>query len=110
VKVKDYLLPSDGVYASRSRIDDKIYNSVSFIGTRVSTDGNFSIETHIIDEDVHVGESIEIFFVKYLRENKKFDNLTLLKKQIKEDIANAKKELSVCKFYNYELSAPSEVI
>lgn len=103
VKVKDYLLPSDGVYASRSLIENKIYNSVSFIGTRVSTDGNFSIETHILDESIDEPEKIEIFFVQYLRENRKFSNLSLLKAQIQNDIKSAKEALKVCKFYNYEL-------
>jgi riboflavin kinase/FMN adenylyltransferase len=101
--VKDYLLPSDGVYASRTKIGCMIYNSVSFIGTRVSTDGNFSVESHIIERDIDVGDDVEIFFVHFLRENRKFDNLKDLKSQISMDITNAKSALSVCKFYKYEL-------
>ena len=104
IKVKNYLLPSDGVYASRTKIGCKVYDSVSFLGTRVSTDGNFSIETHIIERDIDVSGEVEIFFVKFLRENRKFSDLKELKMQIAEDIDNAKSALKVCKFYNYELS------
>ncbi len=104
VEVKDYLLPSDGVYASRTKIGCKIYDSVSFIGTRVSTDNIFSVETHILDCNVEVDDEVEIFFVHYLRENIKFLNLKNLKAQISKDITNAKSALKVCKFYNYELS------
>ena len=101
IEVKDYLLPSDGVYASRTKIEDSIYDSVSFIGTRSSTDLAFSIETHILDKDVEVGDEVEIFFVHYLRENRKFENLKDLKVQITKDIDSAKSALSVCKVYNY---------
>ncbi len=99
IKVKDYLLPSDGVYASRTKIEAKIYDSVSFIGTRASTDGNFSIETHILDSDILVGDEVEIFFVHFLRENRKFSDLKDLKTQITIDINSAKSALNVCKVY-----------
>ena len=108
IKIRDYLLPSNGVYASRTKVGQKIYHSVSFIGNRVSTDGNFSIETHILDEDIVVQDKVEIFFVHFLRENKKFDSLEALKKQIAQDIQNARRMLKVCKFYNYELSSCTE--
>jgi len=99
IKVKDYLLPSDGVYATRTKLGDKIYDSVSFIGKRISTDGNFSIETHILDCNVDVCDEVEIFFVHYLRENRKFANLKDLKIQITIDISTAKSALSVCEAY-----------
>ncbi|WP_024955352.1 bifunctional riboflavin kinase/FAD synthetase [Sulfurospirillum arcachonense] len=94
IKIQDYLLPSDGVYASRTKVGEKIYDSVSFIGNRVSTDGNFSIETHILDKNIVVEDEIEIYFVKYLRENKKFDDLSILKKQIEIDINSARSVLN----------------
>lgn len=103
IEVKDYLLPSEGVYASRTRIENKIYNSVSFIGTRETTDGHFSIETHIVDFDVEVGDEVEIFFVHFLRENRKFNNLKELKTQITIDIESAKCALKICKFYKHRL-------
>ena len=99
IKTEDYLLPSDGVYATRTKIGAKIYNSVSFLGTRVSTDCKYSIETHILDSDIEVNDEVEIFFVHYLRENRKFSDLKDLKTQITIDIGNAKSALSVCNVY-----------
>ena len=100
LKVLDYLIPKEGVYASRSRVDGKVYDSVSFIGTRLSTDGNFSIETHIIGEEISPQKSgVELFFVKYLRENQKFVALPDLKAQIAKDIQKAKEVLTTCKLY-----------
>lgn len=102
--VRDYLLPKSGVYATRTLVGSHIYDSVSFIGTRVSTDGNFSVETHILDKDIEVKsfQKIEIFFVQKIRDNKKFESLSELKKQITEDIENARSCLKVCKFYHFE--------
>ena len=110
IEIKDYLLPSDGVYASRTKIKERVYDSVSFIGNRMSTDGKFSIETHILDKDVEVSEveEVEIFFVKYLRENRKFETLEELKKQIELDIENAKSALRVCKFYNFDMGLSND--
>ena len=91
---KGYVLPSNGVYATRTNGVD----SVSFIGQRLSTDGCFAIESHILedfallekDKDYKKG-IIEIEFIQKLRENRYFDTLDLLKEQIQNDIANAKK-------------------
>lgn len=90
----DFFLPKEGVYASRVKIAGKSYPSVSFIGKRLSTDGAFSIEIHILDEDFSQEvQRVELFFVDYLRENRKFDDLRDLKAQITQDIEEAKARL-----------------
>lgn len=100
LKVLEYLIPKEGVYATRTKIGNLIYDSVSFIGTRMSTDGKFSIETHIIDQEIEVvGGSLELFFVAYLRANQKFETLDALKMQIYRDIGMAKENLKTCKLY-----------
>jgi len=99
IKTEDYLLPSDGVYATRTKIGCKIYDSVSFLGTRVSTDSKYSIETHILDCEIKVENKVEIFFVHFLRENRKFSDLKDLKLQITIDIDSAKSALNACKVY-----------
>lgn len=102
LRVRDYLLPLDGVYATRTKVGKNIYDSVSFVGKRVSTDGLFSIETHILDKDIESTPNVEIFFVEYLRDNKKFETLCALKEQISQDIKLAKERLGVCKFYHIQ--------
>ncbi|ADN08935.1 bifunctional riboflavin kinase/FAD synthetase [Sulfurimonas autotrophica] len=93
--VKDFLLPKEGVYATLTRIDDEehYHPSVSFIGHRVSTDGTFAVESHILDGELTCKDKAEISFVDFIRNNEKFDSIQELKEAIKKDIAKAGKEL-----------------
>ncbi|MFV0481973.1 MAG: bifunctional riboflavin kinase/FAD synthetase [Campylobacteraceae bacterium] len=94
--VKDYLIPKDGIYASVTKIKNKTYKSVSFIGNRLSTDKEFSIETFLLDVDevdVKHGDEVEISLVDFIRENRKFDDLNELKNAISKDIQKAKEIL-----------------
>ncbi len=93
LQVEDFLIPEEGVYATFTAIDGKSYPSVTFVGRRLTTDGKFAIETHLIDVEIprlEEGKEIWIYFVKYLRENRKFDALSQLKAQIEKDIQKAK--------------------
>ncbi len=91
--VKDFLLPSEGVYATLTRIDNEenYRPSVSFIGHRISTDGTFAIETHILDADLTCKGVASISFIDFIRPNKKFTSLVALKEMINSDIQSAKK-------------------
>ncbi len=92
--VKEYQLPMEGVYATRTCIEGKWLNSVSFLGHRVTTDDSYAVETHILDKDIgEIEEEIALQFVAFIRINKKFDSLDALKKQIQYDIGSAKKIL-----------------
>ena len=89
--VNEYQLPLEGVYATRTKVNNRWLPSVSFLGHRVTTDGSFAVETHILDEDIGVvyGQ-VWLEFVALIRENKKFDGLDALREQIADDIAKAK--------------------
>ncbi len=92
--VGKFLLPKPGVYATYTEFEGKKYPSVTFIGQRLSTDGKFSVETHIIDQELaQAPKEVRIYFVKYLRANQKFDTLEDLKSQIQKDIQKAKEVL-----------------
>jgi riboflavin biosynthesis protein ribF len=43
-----YFMPKSGVYATLARAGSKEFASVSFLGHRLSTDGAFALETHIL--------------------------------------------------------------
>ncbi|CAA6807301.1 MAG: Riboflavin kinase (EC / FMN adenylyltransferase (EC [uncultured Sulfurovum sp.] len=91
LNARDYTLPKDGVYVTKTKVGDKWLKSVSFIGFRVTTDGSFAIETHVIDRDIGVLKGkVWVEFVAFIRENRKFDGLEALKKQINLDIIHAK--------------------
>ncbi len=93
--IHNFLLPKEGVYATFTRVDgsEHLFASVSFLGHRVSTDGSFAIESHILDQNVTCTKSASISFVEFLRPNQKFATLHELKSQISHDIQEAKKIL-----------------
>ncbi len=97
IKTVGFLIPKDGVYATLTRIDDEehYYPSVSFIGHRVTTDGSFAIESHIIGSEVVCEDKASISFVSFIRDNKKFDSLDELKKAINSDINIASQKLKL---------------
>ncbi len=91
-----FFLPKDGVYASLVFVNDNFYKAATFIGQRVSVDGSFAIESYLLDVEnieVPLDENVEIFFTEFIRENRKFDNLEALKKQIEDDILKIKEVL-----------------
>jgi riboflavin kinase/FMN adenylyltransferase len=90
-----YLIPDDGVYVAVTRLDNEehFHPSVVFVGHRVTTDGSYAVESHILGESIGSCESATISFVKFLRKNQKFDSLEALKKAISDDILNGRREL-----------------
>lgn len=79
--------PPNGVYVTRARIDDRIFDSMTNIG-RKPTVGEYetNIETNILEfhEDVY-GKMIRVEFICKIRDEKKFSGLEELKKQIGRD-------------------------
>ncbi|MCX8085142.1 MAG: bifunctional riboflavin kinase/FAD synthetase [Calditerrivibrio sp.] len=93
IKVIEYQTPKNGTYATKIKIKDIMYDSVTNVGFRPTIPGNHElrIETHIFDfnNDIY-DEKVELFFVDYLREEKKFESFDELKVQISEDCKRAK--------------------
>jgi len=84
----DICIPKKGVYITKTLIDGRFYKSITNIGVRPTINGNIlSIETHIplFNQNIY-NKNIEIEFIKYIREEKKFDSLEKLKKQIQMDL------------------------
>ena len=91
LKVENYQLPLEGVYATRSKVEGTWLESISFLGHRVSTDGSFAIETYILDKDIgKVEGTVWLEFISFMRHNQKFDGLEALKVQIENDIEQAR--------------------
>jgi len=95
MRVEGFLLPKEGVYATLARLDDEEHfrAAVSFIGHRLTTDGSFAVETHLLDDTVTEVSQIEVSFVKRLRENRKFASMPELAAAIEADIEAARKAL-----------------
>ena len=91
LRVDEFLLPKEGVYVTKTVLDNIEYNSITFLGHRVTTDGSYAIETHIIDEDIKNNNyCTQIKFYEKIRDNKKFDSFEELKNQIFDDIKLAR--------------------
>ncbi len=91
LNVSDYQLPLEGVYATRTKINGQWMDSVSFLGHRVTTDGSFAVETHILHQEITTVESpVYVRFIDFIRTNQKFNGLDELRKQISSDIEKSK--------------------
>ena len=91
LKVDEFLLPNEGVYITKTILDEQEFNSITFLGHRFTTDGSYAVETHILDKDIEDKDyTTQIKFCDKLRENKKFDSFEELKNQILDDIKSAK--------------------
>jgi len=97
IEAEKFLMPKEGVYVALTRIDNEehYHPSVVFVGHRVTTDGSFAVESHILDGEVSCSDMAQISFVSFIRENKKFDSLKELKIAINKDIQKAQKELKI---------------
>lgn len=89
------LLPF-GVYATSVKVDDEMYFGVTNVGKK-PTVGEYAtgVETYIMDfhRDIY-GKEIQVFFHAFLRPEKKFDNIDLLRRQIEADKERAFRYLS----------------
>jgi len=89
IQVPEYkLIPKDGVYAVQIVIQQKIYRGMLNIGLRPTIDNSKqkTTEVHIFDfSDNIYHETLEIRFIKRIRDIQKFKNIEHLKKQLETD-------------------------
>ncbi|PLX43333.1 MAG: riboflavin biosynthesis protein RibF [Desulfobacteraceae bacterium] len=96
ITLHDELCPKNGVYAVAVDCMGEIFQGVANIGYSPTFDDNvFSVEVHILDFNENIyGQKIRVDFVKRIRDEKKFSNISELSDQIKKDIVKARKTLS----------------
>lgn len=91
LRVEDFILPNEGVYVTKTIVDNQEFPSVTFVGHRVTTDGSYAVETHILSEEFKNKQvAIQIKFLEKIRNNQKFESFQALKEQIDLDIKEAK--------------------
>ncbi len=89
ISVPEYkLLPPNGVYCTKLLHDNILYNAITNVGTNPTVDGKSkTVESYIFDFDKTIyGEEIKLDFYKWVRHEKKFENLEALKEQISSDV------------------------
>lgn len=87
------LMPSFGVYVTRTLVGSEVFDSVTNVGRNPTfqTHEKLKIETHIFDFNKNIyGSQMRVEFLKRLRNEKKFDSVEDLKIQIKKDILETK--------------------
>jgi riboflavin kinase/FMN adenylyltransferase len=89
------LLPKTGVYVTRTRDLDsgREWQSVTNVGYRPTFDGrDLTCETFLLDPfDGSTPQRIEVSFLYFIRDEKKFDSPELLRAQILKDVAFAQR-------------------
>lgn len=83
------LLPRNGVYAVKVRMDDGLeHTGMLNIGRRPTLDNghDLSVEVHIFDFDGDLyGKCLKLKFLKFIRPERKFSSLDELKRQLSAD-------------------------
>ena len=84
-----FQLPPDGVYEATVRFADEEHRAVANLGMRPTVDNSHArvLEVHLLDfnEDLY-GRDLEVEFLRFLREEKKFASIDDLKSQIARDV------------------------
>jgi riboflavin kinase/FMN adenylyltransferase len=91
------LLPAYGIYATVAVVDGVQHPSVTSVGVRPTIgDDRVTVETYLLDgpRDLY-GTRLRLAFVKWLREERRFEGLEPLTAQIALDCADARRLLSL---------------
>ncbi len=95
IQIGDEQFPPDGVYAVSARIDgeSREREAVANLGIRPTVGGTQQLlEVHLLDFEGNLyGRTLEIFFGKMIRGEKKFQGLAELQKQIQLDLEEARR-------------------
>jgi riboflavin kinase/FMN adenylyltransferase len=87
ISEKYKLIPVDGIFAVKVKIDNDTYKGMAYIGTRPTINGTRrNIEVNIFDFDREIyNRQIRMEFYNFVRDDMKFDSLDDLKEQIRKD-------------------------
>lgn len=91
------MIPAHGAYATLTNIDGKEYRSVTNIGMRPTLDNgrDVTVETHVIGFSGNLyGKVITVKFVHRLRDERRYDTVEELRRQIETDINTVTQEES----------------
>lgn len=90
---KELIIPAKGVYITKVKIKDMVYNSITNIGVNPTFNTGYEIhvESHLLDftQDIY-GDEIRVSFIKKLRDEKKFPSVNDLVTQIAVDAGQAR--------------------
>ncbi len=88
---KDKLLPPYGAYETRVKINGIYYKAITNIGDNptIASDNQVTVETHIIDYEGDLYDALlKVEFIRYIREQKRFRDVSELRQQLLIDKAS----------------------
>ena len=89
------LVPSDGVYITRTRVGKECFDSVSNVGNRPTFGSDsYAIETHLLDFhplELTAETPVELAFLARIRDEIKFESIDALRQQIARDVAKTQR-------------------
>jgi riboflavin kinase/FMN adenylyltransferase len=91
----DEMVPGHGVYVTRTRVGNEVFDSVTNVGNRPTFgDESFAIETHLLNFhplEVTAQTEVEISFLQWRRPELKFPSVEALREQIGHDVRRARR-------------------
>jgi riboflavin kinase/FMN adenylyltransferase len=91
IKLSNNLCIKNGVYITLTRLNDKLYPSITNIGYTPTVENKFRVaETHLLNfsGDLY-GAKLKVELLNFIREEKKFDSIESLKRAVLDDIKSA---------------------
>ena len=97
INIKNYILPKAGIYVVKVKIGDrkKIYGGVAYLGSRPTFGGKkIFLETNIFNVKKNLYKKrLKVYFLKFIRKDRKFKDSKELIKVMNKDVISAKKGL-----------------
>lgn len=89
-------IPRKGVYCTLTKIGSHLQPSITNIGVNPTFQENgkgpIKIETHLLDFDAQLyGMEVQVYLLKFIRDEQKFSGIDELKNQIQTDISQARR-------------------
>jgi len=99
LQLGDQVIPADGVYAGYAEIDGRRLPAAISVGTAptfcTEAEGQRTVEAHLLSDvgDIY-GRQIAVAFTRYLREQRRYDDLEALKDQMAEDVEKVRQMMT----------------
>jgi len=95
IRIKNYVLPMSGIYAVKILVENKkkILKGIAYLGTRPTFQGKeIFLEINIFNfkENLYKNK-LKVYFLKFIRRDRKFKSSSALIKQMNKDVISAKK-------------------
>ena len=97
IHIRNYVLPKRGIYAVKVVIENKknVYSGVAYLGSRPTFKGKrIFLEINLFDIKKNLYKKrLKVYFLKFIRDDRKFRNSAELVRQMNKDVIFAKKGL-----------------